>query len=449
MRQFVRGGQTVQVPDWREAAGLFPCPDILWQGVWSEVADKTRRSWDVWAATYCALSALAERNLHWYYVGAPLFGMAYVLCVGPTGGNKQLPVDICETLVPENYNKRDGVQSGAGLFPMLVDTSSRAEVKPVRPTLMIMDEWTKLITNMTMQSSTLLDEINSLFHRNRRWNVSRSDREGGGGDRVSQAPILSIFGTTTPEALLSDVSELMVNRGMLNRYLVLPAATREFEYRPKKRMSDPTITLAPLRQELMARLTGYKWGGGESYEDAFSEEAMALNEAWGAPLFRDLMGQNTIEANRKKRLHMYAHHIALVSAWSKRASRVEVGDMEMAIAVIACANRFMDWLYTNDALPLTTVEVGDARLEQIVRERIADRPSYYDRGRLRESLRRQNIPLSKLRKVIDVLLSHGDIMVDPKTMKYMFKGKEESGNTTQAPSIPTSERRNPFARPEA
>ena len=105
--------------DWTIVRNTFPCPDILWQGVWEEVGALMGRSWDVWMAVYVALGALAGRNLWWYYYRAPIYGMVYGLIVAPTGAGKEFCLNVVSALLPEGYKDRDSVQSGQGLFPLL------------------------------------------------------------------------------------------------------------------------------------------------------------------------------------------------------------------------------------------------------------------------------------------------------------------------------------------
>ena len=414
------------VIDWEAIRRDFPCPPALWQGVWATVAAQCGEGWDVWSATYSALSALAARSLHWYYYKAPLYGMSYVLNIAPTGAGKEFGIDIVSALLPPDYNQRDAIQSGQALFPILADTTSQERIKPARPTILVINEWTKLISLGGIQHSTLVETLNSIFHRSRSWNMSRSDRDtasGLGGDRICAPPALSIYGATTPEALLIEVTSELVNRGFLNRYLILPGPTAEWEFWPKKTIpADPAVALAPI-QEALSALRTHTWGSGRNYQEAFSPTAQKRIEPWGVKQYTALMQQSSTETNRKKRLHFYAHHIALLSAWSKQASQVEQEDVEMAISVVEASQRFIDILWAEDTIPITTMEAGDARLERLILDRIAEKPDYFDTYRLRSSLRRQwtGLSVGKLARILTHLIQSGDIVTNPSTRNYVTR----------------------------
>ena len=137
-----------EAPPATEATAMYPCHEILWQGVFAEVARRVgMQCWEVWAGTYAALSAVAQRNLHWRYFG-PLYGMSYTLVISPTGSGKSLVTETCADLLPDSYPIRHGIQSGPGLVPVLTDDpldnkTGRLSVKG-RPVILICDEWSRL-----------------------------------------------------------------------------------------------------------------------------------------------------------------------------------------------------------------------------------------------------------------------------------------------------------------
>jgi hypothetical protein len=410
--------------DWGRIREAIPCPDVIWQGVWNEVGERLGRSWDVWAATYCAMGALAQRNMWWHYYKTPMYGMTYVLVVAPTGTGKEFGVNIVRALLREEegkYKVRDSVQSGPGLFTVLCDTEARERVKPATPVVLAISEWGKIVHLGGVQHSTLIDDLNAIFHRAAPWNVTRSDREFAGGDRSMGPPTLSIYGTTTPQVLLADVDEEKVNRGFLNRYLILPGPTAEWRFRPRRKLDDPAVALKDITQRVWGELEGFQVGGGRSYEEAFSEELWEVFEPWGERIFGPVMQESGVQANRKKRLHFYTHHIALLSAWTRRSERVDRLDVEMAMAVAEASNRFIDLLWSDDPITLTTMEAGDFQVEGLVFERIKERPDYYDKYKLRESLRKYRIPLTKISKCLEVLVRDGCILLNPESMRYVVR----------------------------
>jgi len=406
--------------DWTTMGEEFPCPDVLWQGVWKEVGDKVGQSWDVWMATYIALGAVAQRHLWWYYYRAPVYGMGYGLVVAPTGAGKEFCLNVTSALLPAGYVERDSVQSGQGLFPLLCNVDAKTTIKPATPLLLLLSEWNKLIHMGGIQHSTLIDDLNALFHRSRGWNLSRSDRGDSGGDRLMTPPILSILGTTTPENLLADVDDVLVNRGFLNRYLVLPGPTNPWVFWPDTgKTDDPVIALSDIRTHITECLASYSWGNGKDYQLAFSSAASSLLRSWGEDFFPWLMRQSGAQANRKKRLHVYAHQIALLAAWSRQALSVSEDDVAMAIAVVNASHQFIDRLWGDEPIPLTTVETGDFKVEQLILARVRESPDRYDKASLRESLRRQAIPYAKISKVLDQMVKADVLVTNPESMRLI------------------------------
>lgn len=408
--------------NWQEARQLFPCPAVMWQGVWEEVGELYGRSWDVWAATLCALGASVERKLYWYYCKAPLYGMTYVLIVAPTGSGKELCANISAALLPEDYNIRDAVQSGPALYPIMADPAMKGNPRPARPTALIIGEWTKLAKNAQIQHSSLVDDLNTLFHRVRPWNISRSERDFAGGDKWLTNPALSIFGTTTPEKLRSTVTEEMMNDGFLNRYLLLPGPTAEWEFWPSRApVGDPAQRLAPLRARLEERRKEPAWGGGANYQEAFEPDAAKRIQEWGAPYFEPLMKSSSTQANRKKRLHMYAHLIAMLSAWGVGRRSVELGDVELAICAVETSSRFTDWLFADEPIRLNQTELGDLQAEDLIYNAVQLKPNFYDNRKLYENYKKRGLTGGKMRRATSSLLSLGKIFINPDTFCYVIK----------------------------
>jgi len=171
--------QERELPD--EQPVSWPCPNILWQGKFLEVAQAVGvRSWEVWVGIYAALSAVAHRNLHWFYFNDPIFGMSYPLLLGPTGAGKNLVTNICQDLLPNGYPVFYSVQSGPGLIPLLADASLKNKegrlIVRGRPVLLLAEEWSRTIQMAGIEHATLLEDLNALFQRNRPWSMSRSHK---------------------------------------------------------------------------------------------------------------------------------------------------------------------------------------------------------------------------------------------------------------------------------
>src|ERR1044071_5381624 len=72
----------------------WPCPDIVWQGPFAQVADIVgQQDWGVWGATFAALGATIGKNLDLFFY-RPLHAMPYVLIAAPTSTGKGTFGDI-------------------------------------------------------------------------------------------------------------------------------------------------------------------------------------------------------------------------------------------------------------------------------------------------------------------------------------------------------------------
>lgn len=412
--------QLTETVEWEQARELFPCPDVMWQGMWGPIGDLYGRSWDVWTAVLTAIGASAQRNIYFYYIKAPMYGMTYTLIVAPTGAGKELCANICAALLPEDYNTRDAVQSGPALYPIMRET--RGSGNKARPTILIIGEWTKLAKNAQIQHSSLVDDLNTLFHRVRPWNVSRSERDFAGGDKVITEPALSVFGTTTPEKLRSTVTDEMMNDGFLNRYLLMPGPTLDWEFWPDRAQpGDPARRLEPWRNRLKELAEGGAWGEGANYQEAFDAESRERLKTWGAPFFEPLMRSSSIQANRKKRLHMYAHLIAVLSAWSDRRRVVTLPDVEMAIYAVETSGKFTDWLFADEQIRLSQMELSDLQAENLIYELIKEKPNYYHNRKLYENYKRKGLTGGKIRRATVNLIQMDKIFINPDTYRYVTK----------------------------
>lgn len=323
---------------------IYTCPDILWQGMFADIADRLqKRSFEVWMGILCAMGAIAHKNLHWHY-HRPLYGMVYGLLISPTGQGKGFCTDICAALLPQDYTTRDSVQSGPALAPILAkiekDQKGKVLYTTPRPAILIIEEWTALVKMSKIEFSNLQDVLNVLFHRTRPWNISRSDTQKSGGDVVVNNPILSICATTTASLMQEYVSESMIRSGFLNRYLVLPGASHVWDFYDEE---GAGIDAGQIRGSLDS-FTNYAWGAGKNVWSAYTPEAKERLIQWGRQTFNPLMQIVTIEAEGLKRLHTYSHIIPLLYAWSTRSPQVLLSHVEAAIAVITISKRFVEYL---------------------------------------------------------------------------------------------------------
>ncbi len=222
----------------RDTAGSviehFPCPDILWQGLFAVIGERLKKfTWEVWMGALCGLGATAHKNVHFQY-HRPLYGMIYGLLISPTGTGKGLCTDTCRALLPEFYTVRRSVKSGAGLFPILaaITKDRRGNIVAItpRPAILVIEEWTTLLKSAKIEFSDLQETLNELFHSPFAHNLSRSDSEKSGGDRVVENPILSICATTTESLLREQITTRMIRAGFLNRYLIVPGSGEPWDF---------------------------------------------------------------------------------------------------------------------------------------------------------------------------------------------------------------------------
>ena len=385
----------------------FPCSDAVWQGFFRNAADLLgKRSWEVWMGIACGLAARAHRNIHVRYYGN-LHGNLYGLLIKPTGLGKKLCTDTCEALLPEWYTWRRGVQSGPGLAPLLAEierdkkTGRPTSIAP-RPVCLVIPEWSTLAKNLKIQHATLAEDLNELFDCPSRWSVSRSDRPGsGGGDLVIPTPSLSICATTTASLFSQEVTPAMIRSGFMNRYLILPGSlTRWTLYDPDAAPIDPAqLSTLPLD-------ASYTLGLGASVWSLYADDAKFRFLAWGTPLFEgELMNDPDSDLELYKRLHTYAHKIALLYAWSVRSPRITREHVEAAIAVIDTSRAFLQSLLSTAAplQPPQRVQYEISLTEKIL-DKIRRESGRVDLRKLAQDLRK-SATSADLKRVVDDLLA--------------------------------------------
>lgn len=386
-----------------DTADSCSCLDIIWQGSFTQVAQKVGlKCWEVWAGTYAALSAVAHRNLWWKYFG-DLFGMAYVLVVSPTGSGKALVTDTCADLLPQHYTVRHGVQSGPGLLPLLTDDSldnknGRLTVHG-RPVILVCDEWSRLAQVAGVEHSTLIEDINSLFQRRRPYSQSRSNKNRSGGDVVVTDPALSVCGTTTASLFNGCVTARQISGGFLNRHLVLPGRGIWIEYTGESPHTDRL-------GGLLDALVSHGWGRGQELKRAYSppawERFLDLQRHFFKPIMED---PDTSEV--MKRLHFYFHHVALIYAWSEKSPAIEMHHLQAAVQVISTSHQFLLALLENqhahvEPVPFQRRAMG---LEQKILAKVAREPGV-SRRKVMQDLNK-TAGCEELGRCLDSLLKAG------------------------------------------
>lgn len=369
----------------RPVEDKWPCPAHLWRGPFALVAAAMgKQTWEVWTATLVALGAKAHRNIAYKY-HRMLFGMVYALLIKGTGMGKGLSTDLCRGLMPDWYLIRDAVQSGPALAPLLADIvrgqKGKVESCTPHPALLLIEEFTVLLKNAGIQHSTLIDSLNSLFHRPWPWNISRSDRpNSGGGDVVIKDPTLSILATTTEALFKEYVSPQMIRSGFLNRYIVLPGDSTPWKF------YDPEGAGNIIHQNLglFDHIPMRKVGDGQTVWEAYEPPAFDRLKSWGEETFEPIMQSSELEAESVKRLHVYAHVIGLLYAWGDQRDVVKIDDVECSISVIETSQRFLQALITEDREPdVPKFKAYEMSLEQRILAKVTEAA---ERGARRRSV---------------------------------------------------------------
>jgi hypothetical protein len=390
----------------------YHCPDNLWIGIYADVAKAlNKKSWEIWTGTTAALGAVAQRQIDTHYHGA-LYGMVYLLLVKPTGLGKAECTNTCRGLLPEEYIARDVIQSGQALAPILAeiirDKKDRVtDVRP-RPAILIMDEWTALLHSAGIANSTIVDTINGLFHRQFPWNVSRSDRAGSGGDLVIKQPTLTICATATVSLLKRCVNEGMIRSGFLNRHLVLPGTNGGWRFYQENLAGINFDTLAgmlnPLRHHTWPQNKKSVW-------QSYTSEARKRLVSWGEAILEPIMQSTSLDADAMKRLHVYAHILSLLYAWSDRkAVMIERPHVEAAISIITVSKHFLQALLDTpdeaDPPPFKRYEIA---LEQKIMALVQATPGITRREVVRK-LAGRTAKSSDINTLISQLIELGRLM---------------------------------------
>jgi hypothetical protein len=293
----------------------------------------------------------------------------YGLLVAPTGAGKSVCTDICEALLPADYHINTSVQSGPGLVPILGEAVRDAKGKVTsvipQPAILILPEWTALVKNLKIQNATLSQDLNTLFDGKDRLTISRSDSNKTGGGRLEiPTPSLSICATTTESMFHEEVTASMIRSGFLNRYLILPGSHTRWKF------EDPTagVNYGNLR-DIFPRGQPHAFGLGQSMWDMYTPEGRGYVRWYGDPLFEGLMNTNGNGNNTSdvyKRLHTYAHKIALIYAWADRAPLITQDHAMAAQVVIETSLAYLRQLIDDTPPELSFQQKTKKTLEELI-----------------------------------------------------------------------------------
>lgn len=277
--------------------------------------------------------------------------------------------------MPEGYMVRDAVQSGQAFAPILAeieyDRRGRAmSVKP-RPVMLIMEEWTVLLKNAGIPGSTLFDTVNRVFQGEHPWNISRSDRPGsGGGDINIPDPTLTILATTTGSLLREYMSTTMIRSGFLNRYLVLPGTRRKWKFYDPERAG---VDFGKLHGLFDSIPTNPNWSNGANIWDMYTPAAKERLIAWGIPLLEPIMESEDLVAASMKRLHFYAHLVAVSCAYWEGKALADLSHVEMGIAIADISKKFVEELMGTSHEPdVPRIKAYEVDLEQKVKAKVKE-----------------------------------------------------------------------------
>ena len=394
----------------REATSLeYPCPDHLWQGLFSEVAERLNTtSWEIWMGAACAFGAVATRRIHAQYYG-PLYGQFYGLLVKPTGTGKSVCTNTFRALLPDTYSISGAVQSGPALMPIVAsvvrDKDGHIESVFHRPSALIIPEWTRLAKNLKIQHATLLEDLNEIAD-GIAWNISRSEaNKNGGGNVVLRDPILTICATTTSSLFKEEVTSRMIQSGFVNRYLILPGSfTRWKLYDP-----DAAAINFPSLNGLLDHYWSLEIGHGRGIWECYQPSARERFLAWGVPLFEGLLMNATDNATEiYKRLHTYAHRLCLLYAWATTSQSITLPHVEAAISVIDTSKRFLEALSAEVEPYLMPSVRFDIEGKEKVAQKIQRESGKVDLMKLSQDLRK-SMRSKDIRRWVDELMQEGYI----------------------------------------
>ncbi len=405
------------------ATPVFPCPDVVWQGGFLQVAEALgHRSWEVFMGAACGLGALAAKSIDVRYYGrlkCPLYG----LLIKPTGTGKSICTDTFQGLLPEWYSTSGAVQSGPGLLTIVakVERDKNGNVGKVHtlPAALIIEEWTRLAKNLKLQFSTLMEDMNQIWD-GKRWNISRSDaNKTGGGNVVVHDPLLTVCATTTESLFTEEVTPRMVRSGFLNRYLTLPGSMKRWKLIELDAAAIDYDVLMAVRDRYLQH--PHRLGDGRPLWDLYTPEALECYRAWGEPLLEPIMDSKGPEADLYKRLHTNAQKLALIYAWSSYSPHIELSHIQAVISILDVSRRYVASLMEETEITAPAHVRYEIEAKDRVCQKIQKESGKVDLRKLGTDLRK-SMRSSDIRKCVQELLSEGQVKkVDGRWLKWVEK----------------------------
>lgn len=398
-------------PDDEELQTAYPCPEVVWQGVFADVADIVhQRTWEVWLGTLAALGALAHRQIHVRYHGT-LCGNVYGLLIKPTGTGKKLCTDICEHLLPPWYRQAGTVSSGPGLGPILatIDREKNGTIIAItpHPAIMILHEWTSLAKYLKIQFSTLSEDLNKIFDCPNYHSISRSDREKTGGHVSIPIPTLSILGTTTDKLFRSQITDEMIFSGFLNRYLILPGSRIPWKFYDVDRAG---VDLTLLSQQVRLPQSPPPFLGERlPLDTCYTPAAWQNMYDWGFAFFEEGLMHDENDTPMAERLHVYAHKIALLYAWAAETDRVEEAHVAAAQAVIETSAQYLLELGKKNSVEVPPMKRYEIDVAEKVLNLVTRRPGRLTMRLIHKDHLKKSATYAEIKRTVGNLLDSGAI----------------------------------------
>jgi hypothetical protein len=153
-------------------------------------------------------------------------------------------------------------------------------------------------------------------------------------------PTLSICATTTVSLLKHCVNENMIRSGFLNRHLVVPGTNGKWKFYDEDAAGIDFDRLGGLLQPLRHRV----WSQNKkSVWQSYTTSARKRLVSWVEQAIQDpIMNTDSLDADAMKRLHVYAHILSLLYAWSdEQSALIELPHVEAAISAMAMSKQFV------------------------------------------------------------------------------------------------------------
>lgn len=357
----------------------FPCPDIIWQGHHAAIADILGlRDWRVWIGITAALSARAHRNLHANYY-SDLFGMGYWLLVSGSSTGKSLVTRLCSTLLQPDYRKKYSVESGQGLINLISksdkDEAGKTVALHATPTILLLSEWSTLLSNMDIRGSSLMEKMNECYDSEHAIEANRTEKQGHNDSASVDNPALTLLGTTTIRTFRSRVKEHHKESGFLNRHFLLPGPMIEWKYNSEHE-NFPREQLFDYAHHELPRSSTF--GLGHPIREMYTPEAFYLDDLWGKdilePLHNHELDEGIEDGSPYRRLHAYARRIAALLAWSESSDLIQLHHVEATHAVVETSLKFLRWLLTDGPIEMTAWQRTFSEIEEKIIKKIKEKP---------------------------------------------------------------------------